>query len=64
VTISVPLSASASAIAWFEENFPVPSSSRERKVRPAMTSGSVGIARENTEAGILAHQNCEAIFET
>src|SRR3954468_16456589 len=40
VTISVPLASSAAAIAWFDENLPVPSSSRERKARPAMMSGS------------------------
>ena len=39
VTISAPLASSASRMASGEENFPVPMMSRERKIRPAMTSG-------------------------
>ena len=41
VTICVPLASRAAAIASFDENFPVPTSSRERNSRPAMRSGSV-----------------------
>jgi len=41
VTISVPEASRASRIVSFEENFPVPSMSREEKVRSAMMSGEV-----------------------
>jgi len=43
VTISAQLASSASRIAACDENFPVPRINLERKIRPAITSGSLEI---------------------